>query len=77
LQNAQIEVIKLRSTSELAVRRILTAQQLAKFRELRQKFMENTERRPNSHPRPLRIFRIAVLVIGNFRHLRQKLVYKN
>lgn len=56
LQNAQIEVIKLRSTSELAVRRILTAQQLAKFRELRQKFMENTERRPNSHPRPLRNF---------------------
>lgn len=47
VQAAQAEVIKLRTESELAVRRILTAAQLAKFRELRSRFTENTETRPN------------------------------
>ncbi len=53
LQNAQIKVIKARSTSELAVRGVLTGRQLAKFRELRRKFMENNEMRPNRRRRNL------------------------
>ena len=46
-QMAQIEVIKLRSLTELAVRRILTAEQLSKFRELRRRFMEQAENSTN------------------------------
>jgi Spy/CpxP family protein refolding chaperone len=38
VQNAQNEILKLRFESELAVRQILTAEQLAKFRELRDRF---------------------------------------
>lgn len=56
LQNAQIEIVKTRSASELAVRRILTVQQLAKFRELRRRFAENVESRPNRPGRRLRNF---------------------
>lgn len=47
VQTAQAEVIKFRSLTELAVRRILTPEQLSKFRELRRQFMENTGNRPN------------------------------
>lgn len=39
-QLAQAEVAKLRFISELAVRKILSAEQLVKFRELRRKFAE-------------------------------------
>lgn len=56
LQNAQIEIIKARSSSELAVRRVLTVQQLAKFRDLRRRFMENNAARPNQRPKGLRNF---------------------
>lgn len=40
---AQAEVIKLRSTTEFAVRRVLTPEQLVKFREVRRRFMAQTE----------------------------------
>lgn len=40
---AQAEVIRLRFTSELAVRKVLTNEQLIRFRELRQKFAEARE----------------------------------
>ena len=43
VQAAHAEVIKIRSLTELAVRRILTPEQLAKFRDVRQKFMEKKE----------------------------------
>lgn len=49
-QSAQAEVVRLRFESELAIRRVLTPEQLIRFRELRQKFTEarrtdNGERR--------------------------------
>jgi Spy/CpxP family protein refolding chaperone len=40
LQSAQAEVARLRFESELSIRRILTPDQLVRFRELRQKFAE-------------------------------------
>ena len=52
VQTAQIEVIKLRSLTELAVRRVLTAEQLSKFRELRRRFMEQTENQTNQPENP-------------------------
>lgn len=56
-QLAQAEVIRVRSMGELAIRKILTPEQLVKFRELRQQFenmrRENVQRKisegePNS-----------------------------
>ncbi len=45
LQQAQAEVAKLRYLNELAVRRILTSEQLVRFREMRQRYEEmKTER---------------------------------
>lgn len=38
VHQAQAEVTRIRSTNELAVRRILTAEQITKFRELRRQF---------------------------------------
>lgn len=46
VQAAQIEVIKLRASAELAVRRILTQEQLTKFRDLRRQFIEKMVKRP-------------------------------
>jgi Spy/CpxP family protein refolding chaperone len=43
VQTAQAEVIKLRNMTELAVRKVLTAEQLAKFRELRAQAMKRME----------------------------------
>ncbi|MBA3633846.1 MAG: periplasmic heavy metal sensor [Acidobacteria bacterium] len=40
LQSAHAEVIKIKSATELAVRKILTPEQLAKFRDVRRQFME-------------------------------------
>ena len=51
-QIAQSEVIEIRSTTELAVRKILTPVQLVKFRELRARFMERIENLPK--PRNMR-----------------------
>jgi len=47
LQLAQAEVIKIRSLTELAVRKILTPEQLIKFREIRRQFAERLENRQN------------------------------
>lgn len=46
-QMAQAEVIKIRSLTELAVRKILTPEQLAKFREVRRRFADRMENRKN------------------------------
>ena len=43
VQTAQSELARLRFESELAVRRILTSEQLVRFRELRQRFAEERE----------------------------------
>lgn len=55
VQAAHADVIRIRSLTELAVRRILSPEQLAKFRDVRRQFMEEKkenmpERRPD---RPL------------------------
>jgi len=50
VQIAQAEVFTLRSTTEFAVRKILTSGQLIKFREVRQRFMQTIENR-QSQPR--------------------------
>ena len=49
VQTAQSELIKIRFTNELAIRRILTVEQLSKFRALREQFaqrMENNQEQP-------------------------------
>ena len=46
-QLAQAEVVKIRTLTELAVRKILTPEQLAKFREVRRQFAERLEDRKN------------------------------
>ena len=52
-QAAQAEVFRIRSSNELAIRRILTSDQLIRFRDLRQRFEEearqNIERRRNEN----------------------------
>lgn len=47
VEAAQIEVINMRSQTELAIRRILTPEQLSKFRKLRQQFLEKMGERQN------------------------------
>lgn len=42
---AQAEVIKIRATTEAAVRRVLTAEQLGRFREIRRQFIEQSDTR--------------------------------
>jgi Spy/CpxP family protein refolding chaperone len=56
-QAAQAEVAKIRFMNELAVRRILTPEQLVRFRELRQRFEEERQefrRRRGQENRPFR-----------------------
>jgi periplasmic protein CpxP/Spy len=48
-QEAQAEVNRLRFTNELAIRKILTLQQLVRFREMRRRFAET--RGPQNRPR--------------------------
>lgn len=48
VQAAHNEVFKLRSANELAIRRILTPEQLVRFREVRRQFMERMENRPDA-----------------------------
>lgn len=43
VQLAQAEIIKIRSLTELAVRKVLNAEQLAKFRELRERAIKRME----------------------------------
>lgn len=45
VQLAQAEIVKIRSLTELAVRKVLNPEQLAKFRELRERFMRQMEER--------------------------------
>lgn len=47
VHQAQAEVVKLRSTTEFAVRKVLTPEQLVKFREVRRRF---TERQIENNP---------------------------
>ena len=47
---AQSEVARLRFTSELAVRKVLTPDQLIRFRDLRRRFAESRENRQNRRP---------------------------
>ena len=52
-QTAQAEFTKIRSMTEFAVRKILTPEQLVKFREIRRTFKERIENRnnqPNNRP---------------------------
>jgi len=49
-QAAQAEVAKIRFTNELAVRRILTSDQLVRFREMRQRFERARENIENRTP---------------------------
>lgn len=56
VQAAQAELLKIRTTNELAVRRILTIEQLAKFRNLRDQFEQrmandfgSSRQRPNKN----------------------------
>ena len=54
VQTAQSELLKIRFTNELAVRRILTVEQLSKFRDLREQFaerMENNQDEPQKRRR--------------------------
>jgi len=53
LQLAQAEVIKIRSLTELAVRKILTPEQLVRFREIRRQFAERLENRQNQRKNPI------------------------
>lgn len=50
VQLAQAEIIKIRTTSELAIRKVLTPEQLVKFRELRENFMRRMQNQQNSPP---------------------------
>ncbi len=52
VQTAQAEVIKIRSLTELAIRRILTAEQLTRFRGISRQFAETLDKRRNQN-RPL------------------------
>jgi Spy/CpxP family protein refolding chaperone len=55
VQLAQAEVIKIRTQSEFAIRKVLTPEQLVKFRELRERFMrrmENRQNQPNQTEEP-------------------------
>lgn len=44
-QNAQAEIAKIRTMTEFAIRQILTPEQLVRFRELREKFVEFRQNR--------------------------------
>ncbi len=53
VQTAQSEVIRLRSLMEFEVRKVLTAEQLAKFRQIRDELMQQMEeRRQENENRP-------------------------
>lgn len=54
VQSAQMEVIRLRTQTETDVRRVLTREQLIKFRDLRRQFNQNKGMRMQGNPQPLR-----------------------
>lgn len=47
VQTAQTEMSKIRFTNELAIRRVITAEQVSKFRALRERFAQSMESNPN------------------------------
>lgn len=53
VHEAQAEILRVRLTTELAIRRVLTPQQLAKFREVRRQFMEDKADRFNRNEPPV------------------------
>ncbi len=53
VQNAQAEVFKLKAATEYAIRKVLTPDQLIRFREIRQSFMERIEALKPQNNRPL------------------------
>ena len=55
VQAAQAEMVKNRTIMERAIRRILTPQQLARFRELREQFMHNEPRQNRMNNRRKRL----------------------
>lgn len=66
-QAAQADLAKIKFTNELAVRKLLTPEQLIKFRELRQRFAdlrENFQKTPPAN-RPLRRLRRGALAPVN------------
>lgn len=70
VQTAQIELIRIRFTNELAVRKILTAEQLAKFRDLREQFKRKLESNADQPQKnPLRNLKQGLKLRG--RQLRQ------
>lgn len=60
-QIAQTELLKLRTADELAIRKVLTPEQLVKFREFRQRFMQNPRQNPNKENMPNRQIRQNLL----------------
>ncbi|HEX8735311.1 MAG TPA: Spy/CpxP family protein refolding chaperone [Pyrinomonadaceae bacterium] len=50
VQLAQAEVIKIRTQSEYAIRKVLTPEQLVKFRELRERFMRRMQQNQQNAP---------------------------
>lgn len=53
VQNAHAEVLRIRTGTETAVRRLLTPEQLVKFRELRRQFEGNRANRPGNRQNAL------------------------
>lgn len=51
VQRTQAEVARIRSINELSVRKILTPEQLQRFRELRRRFEERRDNLQNQRPR--------------------------
>jgi Spy/CpxP family protein refolding chaperone len=51
VNEAQAEMLKLRIRSELAIRKVLTPQQLSKFREIRRNFAERKDQRQTRRER--------------------------
>jgi Spy/CpxP family protein refolding chaperone len=52
VQLAQAEIIKIRTQSEYAIRKVLTPEQLVKFRELRERFMRRLQQNQQNPPPP-------------------------
>jgi Spy/CpxP family protein refolding chaperone len=57
VQTAQSELIKIRFTNELAIRRILTVEQLSKFRALREQFAQQMENNQDPQQRRMQNIR--------------------
>ena len=52
VQQLQLELMKMRTLTEFAVRRILTPEQLTRFREIRQNFLQTRENRNAERQNP-------------------------